>query len=203
MTSIFVSTFNFSKMLSHIIPYRFDQVWDPYRFQHSIKYQGANIEEFMNSLNHSFKEFGMISLHKYNYSATKAIEAVEWEAKNNPNRRPWTERMRQIFHSTILEEFMNMPLISSKVGRSVSDCLVYYYGDFRRTEDFLKFLRKANDVFECCVACGKGGKLICCDGCNIPYHLKCAKPPLAQVPKDLWFCSRCVGCPHRRKLFKK
>lgn len=43
-----------------------------------------------------------------------------------------------------------------------------------------------------CEQCGRGGELICCDGCPASYHPKCLPIPklLADLP-DHWFCHVC------------
>jgi hypothetical protein len=43
-----------------------------------------------------------------------------------------------------------------------------------------------------CEQCGRGGELICCDGCPASYHPKCLPVPrtLADLP-DHWFCHVC------------
>lgn len=48
---------------------------------------------------------------------------------------------------------------------------------------------------EACEACGLGGMILCCDGCNLVYHLECLNPPLtAEPPEDRkWFCPHCVA----------
>jgi hypothetical protein len=44
---------------------------------------------------------------------------------------------------------------------------------------------------EYCETCLKGGKLLCCDGCERAYHLNCIRPALLDVPEGDWFCSHC------------
>ncbi|GMF36350.1 unnamed protein product [Phytophthora lilii] len=46
---------------------------------------------------------------------------------------------------------------------------------------------------EYCEKCFKGGKLLCCDGCERAYHLNCVRPALLDVPEGDWFCSHCRG----------
>lgn len=45
-----------------------------------------------------------------------------------------------------------------------------------------------------CEQCGRGGELICCDGCPASYHPKCLPIPklLADLP-DHWFCHVCTA----------
>ncbi|KAJ3326591.1 hypothetical protein HDU76_012801 [Blyttiomyces sp. JEL0837] len=41
-----------------------------------------------------------------------------------------------------------------------------------------------------CGVCRKHGELICCDGCPLSFHQKCAN--LATIPEGEWFCEDCV-----------
>jgi hypothetical protein len=53
-----------------------------------------------------------------------------------------------------------------------------------------------------CQSCGVGGELLCCDTCNLVYHLPCLDPPLAEAPEGMWHCPECIceqrggGQPH-------
>ncbi|KAG7379369.1 PHD finger protein 21A [Phytophthora pseudosyringae] len=49
----------------------------------------------------------------------------------------------------------------------------------------------ADQHLEFCAVCLKGGKLLCCDGCERAYHLNCVRPALLDVPEGDWFCSYC------------
>jgi hypothetical protein len=42
-----------------------------------------------------------------------------------------------------------------------------------------------------CQQCGVGGELLCCDQCNLVYHMSCLDPPLKRLPKGDWFCAEC------------
>ncbi|KAL3811929.1 hypothetical protein ACHAXA_001576 [Cyclostephanos tholiformis] len=47
-----------------------------------------------------------------------------------------------------------------------------------------------NDLL--CYKCSSGdGILICCEGCTISSHLKCASPVLNEIPDGDWFCHNC------------
>ena len=41
-----------------------------------------------------------------------------------------------------------------------------------------------------CWVCEKGVNLLCCDTCNLSYHLKCVK--LRSVPRGSWSCPVCL-----------
>lgn len=64
----------------------------------------------------------------------------------------------------------------------------------------------APDCFSCydkvdvnCKECGCavcGGKnnpqlILLCDECEDEYHITCLRPPLSEIPKDDWYCSKC------------
>ena len=42
-----------------------------------------------------------------------------------------------------------------------------------------------------CEACGSGGDLLCCDYCNLVFHLRCLG--LAEAPEGLWRCPECAA----------
>ena len=43
-----------------------------------------------------------------------------------------------------------------------------------------------------CEVCDKGGDLLCCDFCNLVFHLHCLDPPLTEAPEGDWACPECV-----------
>ena len=51
-----------------------------------------------------------------------------------------------------------------------------------------------------CSACGSGddsggNEIVLCDGCDGGWHLACAEPKLAAVPRGKWYCD---GCKQKR-----
>lgn len=59
-------------------------------------------------------------------------------------------------------------------------------------KDLLANPKKAQRVDNVCDVCDKGGKLICCDTCNLLFHFKCTRPKLASSPKNSWHCAHCI-----------
>ncbi|CAM9267447.1 unnamed protein product, partial [Scytosiphon promiscuus] len=57
-----------------------------------------------------------------------------------------------------------------------------------------------NDI---CERCDKGGDLLCCDFCNVVYHLHCVTPKLAEPPNELWLCPACKAEVTGRQINKR
>lgn len=55
-----------------------------------------------------------------------------------------------------------------------------------------------------CHQCGRGGQLLCCDGCVKSYHFSCLSPPLdpENPPEGDWFCPPCSISRPMRVLLK-
>ena len=45
---------------------------------------------------------------------------------------------------------------------------------------------------EVCEVCEKGGELLCCDTCNLVFHLECVRPKRSVIPKGRWSCAHCI-----------
>lgn len=57
------------------------------------------------------------------------------------------------------------------------------------------------DNYELCQVCQTDKEeetsgLLLCDGCDAAYHIHCLEPPLAEIPKEDWYCDFCIN---RRK----
>jgi len=73
----------------------------------------------------------------------------------------------------------------------------------------LTVYKKSSDNNDFCNSCGGPGHLLCCDGCDKSFHLKCLDPPLEEDSPELnepWFCHICVAkrnppAKQRRGLF--
>ncbi len=53
-----------------------------------------------------------------------------------------------------------------------------------------KSSKRRDEHNEICDVCDTGGDLICCDTCNLVFHLKCLR--LENVPKGKWSCDHCI-----------
>lgn len=45
---------------------------------------------------------------------------------------------------------------------------------------------------DCCVLCGQGGNLICCDGCPAAYHMRCLGQNTKSLGEGDWMCPECA-----------
>ncbi|KAF9576363.1 hypothetical protein EC968_009337 [Mortierella alpina] len=48
------------------------------------------------------------------------------------------------------------------------------------------------DVCELCRTENDLDKMLICDGCELGFHTYCLKPPLQNIPKTDWYCSKCL-----------
>ncbi|CAM9232770.1 unnamed protein product, partial [Discosporangium mesarthrocarpum] len=77
---------------------------------------------------------------------------------------------------TVTRKRVRVPVIDKELGEIVV-LLQPYQGDH-------------NDI---CEKCNLGGELLCCDFCNIVYHLQCVTPKLTKAPEErLWICPDCT-----------
>lgn len=49
-----------------------------------------------------------------------------------------------------------------------------------------------SDYTDICPQCRLGGELLCCDTCDLAWHLSCLVPPLKEVPEGEWLCPICT-----------
>ena len=74
---------------------------------------------------------------------------------------------------------------SSSVSASSSDVLLHGPGG----------VGSKNINADDCSVCGKGGNLLCCDGCPSSFHGPCLDPPVnvkTLSEEDPWFCAACA-----------
>lgn len=55
-----------------------------------------------------------------------------------------------------------------------------------------KKARRGDEHNEICDVCDKGGDLLCCDTCNLVYHVACVRPKIPAVPTGKWSCAHCI-----------
>jgi hypothetical protein len=47
-------------------------------------------------------------------------------------------------------------------------------------------------IFTDTAATPQPGEVVMCEYCALGYHLRCANPPLANVPEGEWTCNSCM-----------
>ena len=50
----------------------------------------------------------------------------------------------------------------------------------------------ADNHNELCEVCDGGGEVLCCDTCNLVFHLECVRPKMPEIPDGQWSCSYCI-----------
>ena len=77
----------------------------------------------------------------------------------------------------------------------VSVVILYYFARWKKCPNFRVWQGRWKDYNKDeCENCGKGGELLCCDGCPAAYHAACCHPPyssIAGVPDGDWYCMAC------------
>ncbi|KAE9022915.1 hypothetical protein PF011_g4236 [Phytophthora fragariae] len=162
-------------------------------------------------------EMALQSLFEADYDVPAAVEVIH-EARREKLRLKREEAER--IHTLTFEKAMDrhgkkFHLVKRRLGRQVTTReLVSKFYMWKKTPEYeqwherqrekkrsreakrLARLRPAADQHrEYCEMCLKGGKLLCCDGCERAYHLNCVRPALLDVPEGDWFCSHCRDTP--------
>ena len=77
----------------------------------------------------------------------------------------------------------------------VAMVILYYFARRKKCPNFRVWQGRWKDYNKDeCENCGKGGELLCCDGCPAAYHAACCHPPyasIAGVPDGDWYCMAC------------
>lgn len=113
-----------------------------------------------------------INFYKFALEQNESYEARSKEALKSPGRA--TKRRRTNEESEESDDDDDNNTTSSKMS-SIN------------TEDFME---QHNDL---CEVCNVGGELLCCNTCNLVFHMACTRPLLQKIPSDKWSCSYCVA----------
>jgi Bromodomain/PHD-finger len=85
-------------------------------------------------------------------------------------------------------------LLSSAEGRPCSSCRASSSLLISSTSsDAHKAAAAAITAAAAAATAGSAGAIILCDRCDAVYHLACLVPPLAEAPRNEWFCPCCVA----------
>jgi len=150
------------------------------------------------------RDEALMALHTHGYSVDAALEYVRSEYQLPPllcSLSTWTADEEDKFSQAIRRVGKQFGKIGRRMQtRSSREVLVYYYGAYKGTQDYIdwKFTRsKVNN--EDCERCHKRGGLLCCDGCDASFHFSCLSPPqfAIGIPEGGWQCPKCVASQKR------
>lgn len=154
----------------------------------------------------------MMLLHRLNYSMNNFFPSLD---KVEPlDGSHWSTEQKNKFHKILMAYGKDIEYLSNYLGKSIQNCLCYYYGSYKYTADYVKF-KKMNKQhrLRCeridfglqkgdhCGVCNGDGDLICCDGCDNAYHAQCVSPPLVKIPDEEWYCVTCTKKTSKSKEF--
>ncbi|CAI5718191.1 unnamed protein product [Peronospora effusa] len=158
-------------------------------------------------------ELALQCLFEASYDITRAVETIHQARRQKLKmNREETERIpTTIFEKAMGRHGKNFHLVKRRFSWNVtSQELVSKFYSWKITPGYkkwhdsqrekkrkreakrLKLLHPGVDQHrEYCEVCLKGGKLLCCDGCERACHLNCVRPALLDVPEGEWLCSHC------------
>ena len=166
-------------------------MWDP-KEANTAQNKGEDIESVLKSMKYS-KDLAMTALHQANYNIVSVEEKLLRIILKQPCRIPYCYEMLERFHFSMVKSKKNIKSVSERLNASPQACLLFYYERYKQTHEYALFKMYRRAEKQECEVCSEPGKLLCCDGCNRPYHLKCANPPLLEVPEGDWFCEICTS----------
>jgi len=165
------------------------------------KAEAAGLTDFVhNVVTHNKKEAGMVCLHKRGYRISGFFEDLM--TAGSLDGSAWSREEKECFHRLILSTRKEMRKVAKSMGKSMNECLAYYFNAYKFTADYVALKRvmakergrqenQSSPGVNSCELCDGGGELICCGGCEKLYHLKCIIPPIDSIPKGEWHCDHC------------
>ncbi|KAL4099990.1 hypothetical protein PRIC1_007787 [Phytophthora ramorum] len=169
-------------------------------------------------------EMALQSLFKGGYDVPRAVDIIHEARREKTLKREEAERIHKcIFERAMDRHGKKLHLVKRRMGRTMTTReVVSKFYLWKKTPEYeqwherqrekrrkreakrLAHLRPAADQHnEYCETCVKGGKLLCCDGCERAYHLNCVRPALLDVPDGDWFCSCCRDAAPKTPLAKQ
>jgi len=122
----------------------YEQIWDPYK----ARTMGC-IDYVHNFCSHNRKETAFPILHDLGYH--EITEYFKRVYSTNPlDGSDWSSVEKDLFHRLICATGKDIHRVSKHMGKSIANCLCYYYGTFKSTADYarLKRLMKKNRLAE-------------------------------------------------------
>ena len=169
-----------------------------------IECSGQSTLEYVNQENSQSSSIIDVSGRTNNSSIT-IEENFEDDRDKNENSLPlrsiWTYEDYELFLSGIKTYRKDFSSIQREClpHHSLKDVISLYYKwkfseahkEWNEYELSELAERRINDFhIDICHECNDGGDLICCDTCNLAYHLRCVN--LEEEPDGLWACPICL-----------
>ncbi len=93
----------------------------------------------------------------------------------------------------LVESFSNDDLVEPSFNDDLVEFSSYLESAFPLSEP--RVVLSELDLFDqrndSCDLCNQGGNLLCCETCNLVFHLHCIRPKLKEVPPGDWSCAFC------------
>ncbi|KAJ1450856.1 hypothetical protein M885DRAFT_531286 [Pelagophyceae sp. CCMP2097] len=116
----------------------------------------------------------------------------------------WGSDAVAAFSASMLRNRKELKYVAAELEVTVGELLHFYYAVWKPRHDNVTFkalLQQRLDQQRVssappddghsneCAICGGGGELLCCDTCELAYHLPCVE--LEAIPDGEWRCPRC------------
>jgi hypothetical protein len=176
-----------------------DKIFDPDKCE-----QHPDVLKFLEKdVNPNKKEEALAIIHENKYILNQQVRDLV-ESIEPVDGSDWSEGEKRKFDAEVFRLRKDMREVSKIMGKSVRNCLGYYFGTFKKSDHYrlLKCVcseerrekqeESALQGIDSCSICGEGGSLLICDGCDLEYHLACLRPRLEKVPEGYWECDQCV-----------
>lgn len=176
----------------------YTQIWDPNVAAKEGMVQFLNVNVPRNK-----KEWALEVIHQNGYAQSSSL--TEGIDKIRPtDGSDWSLEEKEKFRVEIFRHRKDLLAVSRSMGKSMGDILAYYFGKYKKSDDFRllktvlmsermqKAASAAHEVDECPICGEGGGMLLICDGCEAEMHMTCTKPALKAVPEGDWWCDMCV-----------
>jgi len=192
----------------------YDQQWDKHK-----GYPNSKIDQFIQSYAFGREDLAMYALHECEYdidrpgnSPISLLMSLMANPDNDVNEDYWNdEANKSLLHTCLLHDLKKKDFssLAAKLNTTVNRCMIYYYGQFKKHQDYKvfkkiledekKFVHRSrssrklsessetegetessdSDDESTCYYCRDGGYLVVCDGCERTFHPSCLKPPLS------------------------
>jgi PHD-finger len=150
------------------------------------------------------REGALFLLAERGYDPTDFLQIVQ-DAVKPTDGSEWSDKQRKDFSYHVFRSRKDLSSVCKALDITMHSCLLYYYGEFKHTDDYRFVKTICNDesaaarssrqfeaAQDACAVCDDGGSLVICDGCEGEYHIECLRPPLKSVPEGHWECDECV-----------